>query len=140
MKILIDTNIILDILLAREPFIKSARQLIQLIDDGTVQAYITANSITDIVYIAKKSYSTEEIRSAILALLDQIGVVDVCRSDILAAFDLRFRDFEDALQSACAEKEQMEWIVTRNVKDFADSKVKAVEITDFLTAQEKNDA
>jgi predicted nucleic acid-binding protein len=51
MKVLIDTNIVLDILLAREPFLESAMKIIQMVDNGKIQVYVTANSITDIIYI-----------------------------------------------------------------------------------------
>jgi len=132
MKILIDTNIILDFLLARAPFFENAKKLMQLVDDNKTKAYITANSITDIVYIVRKTYTIDEIRTAILALLDRIDVIGVDREDILLAFGLGFSDFEDALQSACSQKEQVECIVTRNKKDFAQSKVTTVDISDFL--------
>jgi len=132
MKILIDTNIILDFLLARAPFFENAKKLMQLVDDNKTKAYITANSITDIVYIVRKTYTIDEIRTAILALLDRIDVIGVDREDILLAFGLGFSDFEDALQSACSQKEQVECIVTRNKKDFEQSNVTTVDISDFL--------
>jgi predicted nucleic acid-binding protein len=137
MKVLIDTNIILDILLAREPFLSLAKKLIHMIDHGEIQAYITANSITDIVYIIRKTYSLDEIRHAILSLLNQIDVIDVCRNDILAAFELGFNDFEDALQSSCAERARIEYIVTRNQKDFVKSKVAVIGLSEFLSLQQK---
>lgn len=132
MKILIDTNIVLDILLARAPFLMNAEKLIRMIDSDQVHAYVTANSITDIVYVARKTRSLQEIRQIILDLLDRIDVIGVYREDILAAFDLGFSDFEDALQSTCSERERINYIVTRNRRDFANSKVEAVDISDFL--------
>ncbi len=65
MRILIDTNIVLDILLARAPFLASAKKLIHMIDKGKAQAFLTANSITDIVYVARKARSPEEIKQMI---------------------------------------------------------------------------
>ena len=132
MKVLIDTNIILDILLARIPFIVPSVQLVQMIENGQIKAYVTANSITDIVYVARKKFSFVEIRRIILDLLNQINIIGVYREDILEAFNLGFSDFEDALQSACSEKEQIDFIVTRNKKDFTNSKVTALDIADFL--------
>jgi predicted nucleic acid-binding protein len=132
MKLLIDTNIILDILLARTPFVQHAEKLVRMIMKGQVQAYLTANSIADIVYIARKTRSLREIELEIIDLLDWIDVIGVDRDDIIEAFNLGFNDFEDALQSACSEKEQIEYIVTRNKKDFSRSNVVVVDIADFL--------
>ena len=137
MKILIDTNIVLDIMLAREPFLEPAKELIRMIDRDRIQAYITANSITDIVYISRKVRTLREIQQLILDLLDMIDVIGVDREDIVAAFDFGFNDFEDALQSRCAIKEDIDYIVTRNKKDFSKSKVTAVDIAAFLAEHNK---
>ena len=133
MKILIDTNVILDFLLERDTFFKNAVELMKLIDEDAIQAYITANSITDIVYIARKTYSLDDIRRAVLSLMESINIIGVGQEDIISAFDLRFDDFEDALQSACSEKAEVDYIITRNTKDFLRSKIPAVDLTDFLT-------
>jgi predicted nucleic acid-binding protein len=137
MKVLIDTNIILDILLARTPFLESAKELIRMMDEGRIHGYITANSITDIVYVARKTYSPEEIRRIILDLLDRIAVIGIDREVIISAFELGFNDFEDALQSACSEREQIERIVTRNKKDFSKSAVAAEDISDFVAQYDR---
>ena len=110
MKILIDTNVILDFLLERDPFFANAVQLMKIIDEGELKAYITANSITDIVYIARKTYSLDEIRNVVLSLMEKINIIGVGREDIISAFDLGFSDFEDALQSACSDKAEVDYI------------------------------
>jgi predicted nucleic acid-binding protein len=137
MKVLIDTNIILDILLARAPFLEPAKKLIRMMDEGHIHGYITANSITDIVYVARKTYSPEEIWRIISDLLDRIAVIGIDREVIIAAFELGFNDFEDALQSACSEREQLDLIVTRDKNDFSKSAVVAEDISDFIAKYEK---
>lgn len=137
MKILIDTNIMLDILLAREPFLKPAKTLLHMVEQGQIQAFVTANSITDIVYVARKTYSPDEIRDAILIMLEQIDVIDVSRKDIVAAFDLGFHDFEDALQSSCVQRQHMDYIVTRNTKDFAKLKIPAIDLPNFISMKQE---
>jgi len=132
MKALIDTNIVLDILLAREPFLESAMKIIQMVDNGKMQVYVTANSITDIIYISRKHRTLEELQRLILDLLDRVDVIGVDRDDIISAFKLGFNDFEDALQSACSEKAQMEYIITRNKKDFSCSNVTVIDLSEFL--------
>jgi len=134
MKILIDTNVILDFLLDREPFFESAEKLIQIVNEDRVEAYLTANSITDIVYMSRKKLSLDQIQLLVLKMLETIHVISVDKKDILAAFELGFSDFEDALQSACSQKEQIDYIVTRNKKDFIHSKIEAIDISDFLEA------
>jgi predicted nucleic acid-binding protein len=132
MKILVDTNIILDFLLERDPFHINAIMLMKAIDEGKYQAFITANSITDVVYVAKKKFPLEIIKRAVLELLENIDVIGVNRDDIISAFDLGFNDFEDALQSACSEKEQVEFIITRDKKDYKRSKILAIDVEDLL--------
>ncbi len=129
---MIDTNIILDVMLARMPFLSSAKKLIEMMDDGRLHGYVTANSVTDIVYVARKTRSMDEIRHIVLDLLDRITVIGVDRDNLIAAFEMGFTDFEDALQSACSEREQIDCIVTRNKKDFTKSKVPAEDIADFI--------
>jgi predicted nucleic acid-binding protein len=137
MKLLIDTNVILDLLLAREPFLPSARAVLKKIQDGYAEGFTTASCITDIVYVCKKEYPLAVIRKEILKLLNLIDVIGVERGDIIEAFDTGFSDYEDALQSCCASKEDIDFIVTRNVKDFAKSKVNAISPEGFLTRDEQ---
>jgi predicted nucleic acid-binding protein len=132
MRLLIDTNVILDLLLAREPFMEPARALLKKIQAGQAEGFVTANSITDIVYLCRKDYPLAVIRKEILKLLDLIDVVGVARDDIIEAFDMGFSDYEDALQSCCAIKEDVDFIVTRNEKDFVKSKVKPIRPEDLL--------
>ena len=126
MKLLIDTNVILDLLLAREPFLKTARELLKTIQNGQAEGFITANSVADIVYVCKKGYPLDVIRKEVLKLLDLVDVIGLEREDVIKAFDIGFSDYEDALQSCCAAKEEMDFIVTRNEKDFIKSDVKAI--------------
>lgn len=132
MKLLIDSNIVLDLLLARKPFLKSAVALLERMEHGHDEGFITANSITDIIYICKKEYSFDAIRKEILKLLDLIDVIGVEREDIVKAFDMGFSDYEDALQSRCAMKEDIDYIITRNEKDFTKSEIKTIRPDVFL--------
>ena len=136
MKILIDTNIILDILLSREPFIDNANKLITIIDRDNIQAFLTANSITDIVYIARKVYGYKDTRKMVLELIEIIDIIDVSKNDIINAFNLEINDFEDALQCSCSEKEHIDLIITRNINDFKNSNVNAIDIINFISSYE----
>lgn len=133
MKILLDTNIILDILLAREPFVHASSEVFIRAEECVYDAYLTSNSIADIVYLLRKqipeSLKRQEIIKDLLRILD---VVSVTKMDIIKALDLQFTDFEDALQTQCAKKSKIDYIVTRNTKDFTDKDIKALTPEEFL--------
>lgn len=133
MKILIDTNIILDVLLEREPFLGDAAKIINKAEQKELDGYVTANSVTDVVYVVRKKYSVEEIKSSMLNMLKIIKVISIDGSDIIKAFRSEFKDLEDALQSQCADKENIDYIITRNKKDFTNSKVPAISTENLIT-------
>lgn len=132
MKVLIDTNIVLDMLLEREPFSENSTKVFEQAERGKAEAFITANSITDIVYILRKSYDREKIRDAIHELMKFTKIVSVTSKDISKAFDYLFTDFEDALQTQCAIKIKADYIVTRNAKDFKKGPVEVITPDKFL--------
>ncbi len=123
MKILIDTNVILDFLTDRVPFFESSAKLIGLCESGELQGYITANTITDIIYILRKHTDIRTLKSMLLNLFEFVDIIDVNKADILKAFEFEFSEYEDALQCQSAIKERIDFIVTRNEKDFKNSKI-----------------
>ena len=132
MKIVIDTNIVLDILACREPFFEQSQAVMQLVAQSKVTGAITASSITDIYYIMRKRLDKDEIRDALYGLMELVDIVDVTRRECLAALDMPMSDYEDALLSCCAKNWDAECIVTRNTKDFSFSPVKALTPEHFL--------
>jgi len=132
MKVLIDTNIVLDMLLERDLFEASSTKVFELAESGKVEAFLTANSITDIVYILRKKYDKEKIQSAVSELMKFIKVVSVTLKDISKAFNFLFTDYEDALQTQCAIKIKVDYIVTRNIKDFKSGHIKAITPDEFI--------
>lgn len=132
MKIVLDTNIVLDTLANREPFFEMSHAVMQLVADGTVQGCITANSITDIHYILRKHLDKETLMTALRNLLDLFEIVALTRAECIGALELSMKDYEDALLSCCAKSCNAECIVTRNTKDFVESPVKAMTPEAFL--------
>ena len=130
--VLIDTNIMLDIILQRTPFFKAAFDLLEIIDRKEINGFITSNSVTDIVYNSRKTFSMNEIKDNILNLIKLIKVISVDENDIIEAFNLNFKDFEDALQARCSKKSNLDFIVTRNEKDFKDSEIPIISIKKLL--------
>lgn len=132
MKIVIDTNIVLDILAKREPFFENSHAVILLAAQGKLSAAITANSITDIYYIMRKSMNNEALKSALRELIELLEIITVGREQCLDALELPMTDFEDALLASCAKTWDASCIVTRNIKDFVDSPIKALSPSDFV--------
>ena len=133
MNILIDTNIVLDFLLKREPHIKNAEMIFKACKEFKINGFIAAHSIPDIFYIMRKSFTLYELKEIIKLLADFITIVDLTEKMILSAlFEHNFSDFEDSLQDECAQEINADFIITRNTKDFEYSKVKAIEPNEFI--------
>lgn len=133
MKILVDTNIILDVLLKREPYNKAAQVIMTKCADREITGYLAAHSIPNIFYVLRKEYSQEERRKFIKNLCEIFRISDLNAEKIISAIDNeQFSDFEDCLQEECAVAETVDYIVTRNPADFKQSRVKVVEPDDFV--------
>jgi len=132
MKIVVDTNIVLDILARREPFFEQSQLVMQFIAEGKADGAITANAITDIYYILHKHLDKDTLKAALRGLMELLEIIAVTEDECLAALDLSINDYEDALLSCCARNWKADYIVTRNVKDFTHSTVKAMTPADFL--------
>lgn len=132
MKVLIDTNIILDVLCNRSEFVENSAKIFKLCEVKKIDGYISALSIPNIVYIMRKELDSEKIKD-VLAILSLIfTIADLKADDIKKAALMNFKDYEDALQSACATRMKMNFIVTRNIKDFANSKITAITPSELI--------
>lgn len=132
MKALIDTNVLIDFLAIREPFFADADRIITACRDMTFQGCIAAHSVPDCFYLLRKN-PLDERRIIIKSLCQTFDIVGLDSDKISVALDnFDFKDFEDCLQSECAADYGAEYIVTRNTKDFDNSKVKAITPAEFL--------
>lgn len=119
MKLLIDTNVVLDVLLNREPFCNVAVKVLNLSDRAEVEEYISASAITDIYYIAYRQLRDKTIvRNLIKTLLSIVSVASVTEQEIVEALELEWSDFEDSVQYAVASLNEIDGIVTRNAADY----------------------
>ena len=123
---LIDTNVVVDSFLEREPFLFMSRRAISLSRQyPDVQNFISASTVTDIYYITYKNLKNRQVvRNLFKELFEFIGVVKVTAEDIHAAFALDWKDFEDSVQYAVAKSNNFDAIVTRNMEGFTDDAVK----------------
>lgn len=98
MRILIDTNVVLDFLQQREPFVEDAAKLFEKIDAGEIEGFIAATTITNIYYIVRKAAGIVAAQDAITQILTDLYICPVDRSVIEQAIAVNFRDFEDTVQ------------------------------------------
>lgn len=114
MKILIDTNVILDHLTSRKPFDRDAADIFKLCETQQIKGYISALSVPNIVYILRKELAAVKIKKIIQILSLIFTIKELTTADLIAAADMNFKDYEDALQSVAAAKIKADYIVTRN--------------------------
>jgi predicted nucleic acid-binding protein len=133
MKVLIDTNVIIDALTGREPFNTAAEQIFIMAANQIADMYITASSATDIYYLVRKHlHSTEQAKNVMGKLFEIFNILAVTGEDCIAALSSPMKDYEDAVVSTCAYRSQIEYVVTRNGKDYEQSKVRAIMPGDLL--------
>ncbi len=132
MRVLVDTNIVLDFLLRREPFVQDARSLFQAISAEQVVGYVAATTLTNIFYIAQRqSRSVEQARQAVSETLAAMVICPVDRVILESAFATGLADFEDAVQIACAVDQGLDAILTRD-RGFLSSAVPVLSIEALL--------
>jgi hypothetical protein len=132
MKVLIDTNIILDVLCKRPDFYEDSAKIFKLCEVKKISGVISALSIPNIMYILRKELDADKTREILDSLMLIFSVADLKADDLKKAADMRFKDYEDAIQSACAARIKANYIVTRNIKDFSESKVTAIKPAELL--------
>ena len=118
MKILVDANIALDVLLKRHPFYITGTQILGL-SKGGIDLFISATTITDIYYIVQKILKDQNATMCLLKnLLESVQIASVNDSEIRRAIVLGWDDFEDAVQYATGENIAVDYLVTRNTTDY----------------------
>ncbi len=137
MKVLFDTNIILDYAFERSKFIQDAHKLIQLAYNKEIVAFISASSVTDIYYIVQKYKNRSEAFAFIKKIISFIDIAGVEKIVINNAINSNFSDFEDAVQNFSATNSNIKYIITRNIKDFKNSELKVIEPKQFIEQFQK---
>ena len=133
MRVLIDTNVVLDFLQEREPFVESAARLFERIDAGEIEGFIAATTITNIYYIVRRSAGREAAQDAITQVLSDLDICAVDLEILEQALALNFEDFEDAVQYACAIVHNVDAIVTRDASGFVNAEIPVILPEDLNT-------
>lgn len=132
MKVLLDTNVVLDVLLARAPHADVAVQLFNLVDRGRLQGVLCATTVTTIHYLATKASGRRQAKKHLRQLLAMFEVAPVDQAVLSQAIDLNFADFEDAVLHEAARAAGVAGIVTRNGKDFRGASLPVFSPMEFL--------
>ncbi len=132
MVLLIDANVLLDVLQKREPYYADSSTIWKLCETEQVKGVISPLTFANLVYIMRKELAPESIRDVLRKMALIFDFAELSKSDLLRAAEMCWADFEDALQSVTAERIHAHYILTRNIRDFRQSKVMALTPAEFL--------
>lgn len=133
MRVLIDTNILVDYIARRPSFAENAKAILKLCTEKQIDGCIAAHSVTNAFYILRKDITDDERRKILSRLCRLLTVVGIDKEKLISALENDdFSDFEDCLQAECAKEFKADYIVTRNINDFKNSAVPAILPDEFL--------
>jgi len=125
-RILFDTNVVLDVLLDRQPYVEASAAAWAAVETGISEGMLAAHAVTTIHCLVRKEMGTIKAKRIVSAILRVFGVAAVHGAVVQEALQLPFSDFEDAVTAAAARLASCEWIVTRDPKGFRGSPVRSL--------------
>jgi len=132
-RILIDTNIIMDWLLQREPFHQYAKAIIEPCISGTFQGFLACHTILNLFYLLRNDYSILERRDILKMLCGSFQIIGIDHEMLETALAAdNFKDIEDGTQIRCAVQAEVDYIITRDSKGFENSPVTTLLPAEFL--------
>ena len=134
MRILVDTNVVLDVLLDRRPFAQAAAQVFALVEESRIEGFLCATTVTTVDYLLGQALAPDEARAALKRLLDLFEIAPVNRPVLEQALGSNISDFEDAVLEQSARLVSVDAIATRNLTDFEKSSVPAFDPPELLSA------
>ena len=132
MRLMIDANIILDVLQKREPHCQNSTLIWKLCETEQDIGFVSTLAFADLIYIMRKELNAEQITKVLERLKMIFQFEDFTASDMEKAAGLQWKDYEDAVQAVTAERVKADYIITRNVKDFANSRIPAFTPSEYL--------
>ena len=133
MKILLDTNIIIDCIANREPDNENSMRLFKCCEDGFFEGFVTTQSLADAFYSLRKDYPAWKRKELLYGVCLVLDIPAITQHHAIAALtDNKFPDFEDGMIAKCAEENECDYIITRDTKDFAASRIPVVTPREFL--------
>ena len=138
MKLLLDTNVLVDYFGARRPFCDQWELINALQMTGYAELWASAESYTDAFYLLRRAVGSEKLQDMFLESLSFVRVCSVDEDDIRKAAERSWSDFEDCLIAVCAEKVKADYIITRDAGGFKRSKILAMDALSFFTMLEED--
>lgn len=138
-KLLIDTNIVLDLLAKRDPFYKSAAQVFSLADKHKLKLTVSSLTFANTNYVLTRLKSAKEAREILRKFKILVKILPLNEKIVdLALNDEDFKDFEDGLQYYTAVENNQDFIITRDLRDFKQAKIPVMTAEEYLTSKEKS--
>ncbi len=131
-RVFVDSDVILDVALARMPFLENSKMLLSMLENGLAIGFVSSNSIANIYYILRKAGDDAKARFFISSILKYLTIIPTTHANILDALKSNFNDFEDGIQNFSALENQCECIITRNVDDYKKSTLDVYLPVEFL--------
>ena len=134
-KVLIDTDVILDLLFDRKPFSEESSQILGFCENGKIKGFVTAIMLSNIYYLLRKTAKHEKVIANLKMLMSIMDVTSTNKKTVLDALNSDFKDFEDALQNFSAQNyNEIKVIITRNIKDYKTSSLSVMTPETYLKA------
>lgn len=137
MRVILDTNVVLDVLLNRKPFVQAAAGIFGLVEQSVIDGFLCATTLTTVDYLLAQSLPKTAARDAIHRLLELFEIAPVNRAVIEEALQSKIADFEDAVLEQAGRLAGAECIITRDSRDFRHAAIKVFDPIEFLTMLEK---
>jgi predicted nucleic acid-binding protein len=134
-RVLFDTNILLDVILDREPHVTASAVALDLAGRGQVEGYVAGHAVTTVAYLVQREKGAAEARRALIHLLSKVKVAPITDAAVRLALLMELPDFEDAVCAASAQEARCSMIVTRNPQHFRKAEPSAMLPEAFLASQ-----
>lgn len=131
-KVFIDSDVLLDVALARNPFFPASKTILAMAENNYIVGTISSNCIANMYYILRKAGGDTAARFFIGTVVSWLSVLAIDHQNVLASLQSPFTDFEDALQHQAAVNNQCEYIITRNIQDYTNSTITVMLPEEFI--------
>jgi len=130
-KVLIDINVIMDVAVKREGF-KSSQKVINYCSKERITGYVCSHEITTLSYLTQRAYNRQQANEFIKRIIDIFSVLPSTGEILKSAFKSKINDYEDAVIEVTGLKNDIDFIITRNIKDFDKSRIEIISPEEFL--------
>ena len=137
-KIIIDINIIMDVAVKRKNF-KSSQKIIDCCIKEMIKGYVCSHEITTLSYLLQKAYNRQQANEFIKRIIDMFSILPSTGEILKSALDSKIKDYEDAVIEVTGLKNNIDFIITRNIKDFDKSRIESLSPEEFLIRFEFED-